>query len=78
MFVATSRLNFWSGTRRNLATFDLAFFNFAEIKSSYGFCFAIEVVKNSEGACVFCSVTAIKGIEAPAEFLTTSIPKQKS
>ena len=42
--------NYWEvALGRKLATFI-----FAKIKSSYGFCFGIEVVKNSEGACVFC------------------------
>ena len=35
-------------------------FNFAKIESSYGFCFGIGVVKNSQGACVFC--TAVIGV----------------
>ena len=53
---------------------------------SLGFCFGIEVVKNSEWACVFCTVliwgakppliTAIQNTQAPSEFWTTSIPKQ--
>ena len=48
---------------------------------SLGFCFGIEVVKNSEWACVFCTVliwgakppprTAIQNTQAHSEFLTT-------
>ena len=39
----------------NLDYFDLAFLILQRLKViSYGFCFGIEVVENSEGACVFC------------------------
>ena len=72
---------------RNLHTSNFELLIFAKIKSIQGFCFGIEVVKNSEGACVFCTVliwgaklppiTAIQNTEAHSEFLTTSIPKQK-
>ena len=65
----------------------LATLNYAKIESSYGFCFGIEAVKNSEWACIFCTIliwgakpppiTAIQNTQAPSEFLTTSIPKQK-
>ena len=41
---------------RNLHTFNFELLIFAKIKSIQGFCFGIEVVKNSEGACVFCTV----------------------
>ena len=32
-----------------------------KIKSTYGFCFGIEVVKNSEWACVFCIAVILGG-----------------
>ena len=38
--------------------------SFAKVKSSYDFCFGIEVVKNSEGACVFCTLL-IRGAKPP-------------
>ena len=39
----------------NLDAFNLAFLIFAQKKKTIqGFCFGIEVVKNSEWACVFC------------------------
>ena len=37
---------------------------FSKIKSAQGFCFGIEVVKNSEGACVFC-IAVIGGASPP-------------
>ena len=48
----------------NLATFNLALLILQKIISTYGFCFGIEVVKNSEGACVFCTVL-IRGAKPP-------------
>ena len=62
-------------------------FNFCNIDSIQGFRFGIEVVKNSEWACVFCIAVIVGGFaphigtmqntQATSEFLTTSIPKQK-
>ena len=54
---------------------------------SLGFCFGIEVVKNSEWACVFCNaviggggfaphISTVQNTRAHSEFLTISIPKQ--
>ena len=42
---------------------------FWKIKSTFGFCFGIEVVKNSEGACVFCTVL-IRGRSPPYNYNT--------
>ena len=51
-------------SKRNPDTFNLVLLVFAKIKSISGFCFGIEVAKNSEGACVFC-IAIIGGASPP-------------
>ena len=53
-----------SSDRKEPSYFQFGTFKFAKFESRWGFCFGIEVVKNSEGACVFCT-TRIRGAKPP-------------
>ena len=53
----------------NQDTFNFELLIFAKMNSIQGFRFGIEVVKNSEGACVFC-IAVIGGASPPYKYGT--------